>query len=56
MEGQTRIEFRDQLANLEERGLDGLNLVTVALDRTIESIALEEKESKNGHLVEQAAR
>ncbi len=38
MEGQTRVEFRDTLANLEERGLDGLNLVITALDRVVESI------------------
>ncbi len=35
---QTRAEFRDELARLEERGLDGLNLVTVALDRTMEAV------------------
>jgi phosphate transport system protein len=38
MEGQTRIEYRDALANLEERGLDGLNLVIVALGRAVEAI------------------
>ncbi len=35
---QTRADFRDELARLEEKGLDGLNLVTVALDRTMEAV------------------
>ena len=35
---RTRAEFRDELARLEERGLDGLNLVTVALDRAMEAV------------------
>jgi phosphate transport system protein len=35
---KTRAEFREELARLEERGLDGLNLVTVALDRTMEAV------------------
>ena len=34
----TRVEFRAELARLEQRGLDGLNLVTVAIDRTVEAI------------------
>jgi phosphate transport system protein len=34
----TRGEFRAELARLEQRGLDGLNLVTIALDRTVEAI------------------
>ena len=34
----TRAEFRAELDRLEKRGLDGLNLVNVALDRTIEAI------------------
>jgi phosphate transport system protein len=38
MSERTRAEFRDELARLEERGLDGLNLVTVALDRTMEAV------------------
>jgi phosphate transport system protein len=38
MEGQTRVEYRDALATLEARGLDGLNLVISALDRVVESI------------------
>jgi len=38
MADRTRAEFRDELARLEERGLDGLNLVTVALDRTMEAV------------------
>ena len=35
---RTRAEFRDELSRLEERGLDGLNLVTVALDRAMEAV------------------
>jgi phosphate transport system protein len=35
---QTRAEFQEELARLEERGLDGLNLVTVAFDRTMEAV------------------
>jgi phosphate transport system protein len=35
---QTRVEFQTELARLEERGLDGLNLLTAALDRTIEAV------------------
>jgi phosphate transport system protein len=39
MEGQqTRVEFREALATLESKGLDGLNLVTLALDRAIEAV------------------
>jgi phosphate transport system protein len=38
MESPTRVEFRAELAQLEERGLDGLNLVTAALDRTVEAL------------------
>jgi len=38
MEGQTRVEYRDALATLEERGLDGLNLVTASFDRVLEAI------------------
>jgi phosphate transport system protein len=33
----TRVEYRAELGRLEDRGLDGLNLVTIALDRTIEA-------------------
>src|SRR5436305_5011093 len=35
---QTRAEFQEELARLEERGLDGLTLVTVAFDRTMEAV------------------
>jgi phosphate transport system protein len=35
---KTRAEFRDELSRLEERGLDGLRLVTAALDRTLEAV------------------
>src|SRR5438034_672209 len=38
MQSPTRAEFRAELARLEKRGLDGLNLVTIALDRTVEAI------------------
>jgi phosphate transport system protein len=38
MESPTRVEFRTELARLEQRGLDGLNLVTIALDRTVEAL------------------
>jgi phosphate transport system protein len=39
MEGQqTRVEFREALATLESRGLEGLALVTVALDRVVEAV------------------
>jgi phosphate transport system protein len=35
---ETRHDYRDELTRLETRALDGLNLVTVALDRTVEAI------------------
>jgi phosphate transport system protein len=35
---ETRVEYREELGRLEARALDGLNLVTVALDRTIEAV------------------
>jgi phosphate transport system protein len=35
---KTRAEFQEELARLEDRGLDGLNLVTVAFDRTMEAV------------------
>jgi phosphate transport system protein len=38
MEGRTRVDFREALAGLELRGLDGLNLVSVTLDRVMEAI------------------
>jgi phosphate transport system protein len=33
-----RVQYRDELANLEARALDGLDLVVQALDRTIEAV------------------
>jgi phosphate transport system protein len=36
--GSTRIHYQEELAHLEERGLDGLDLVIYALDRTIEAV------------------
>ncbi len=38
MELQARHEYREELARLEERALDGLDLVVAALDRTIEAV------------------
>jgi phosphate transport system protein len=38
MATETRAEYREELARLEEKGLDGLNLVTVAFDRTLEAV------------------
>jgi phosphate transport system protein len=38
MELQARHEYREELAKLEERALDGLDLVVASLDRTIESV------------------
>jgi phosphate transport system protein len=35
---ETRASYREELARLETRALDGLNLVTVALDRTVEAV------------------
>jgi phosphate transport system protein len=35
---ETRHEYRDELRSLEERALDGLNLVTTSLDRTVEAV------------------
>jgi phosphate transport system protein len=35
---KTRAEFQEELGRLEDRGLDGLNLVTVAFDRTMEAV------------------
>ena len=37
MHEQTRVQYREDLANLEHRGLDGLDMVVTALDRTLES-------------------
>ncbi len=38
MEGQTRVEYREALDALEQKGLDGLNLVITALDRAVEAV------------------
>src|ERR671931_63488 len=34
----TRHEYREELASLERRALDGLDLVVAALDRTVEAV------------------
>jgi len=38
MELQPRHEYREELSKLEERALDGLDLVVASLDRTIEAV------------------
>jgi len=38
MPEQTRLHYQDQLAQLEQRALDGLDLVVSALDRTMEAV------------------
>jgi phosphate transport system protein len=38
MELEARHEYREELAKLEERALDGLDLVVASLDRTIEAV------------------
>jgi phosphate transport system protein len=38
MEIETRHEYREELSRLEERALDGLDLVVASLDRTIEAV------------------
>ena len=38
MELKARHEYREELARLEERALDGLDLVVASLDRTIEAV------------------
>src|SRR5213592_2484655 len=38
MELEARHEYREELAALERRALDGLDLVVAALDRTVEAI------------------
>jgi phosphate transport system protein len=38
MELESRHEYREELARLESRALDGLDLVVAALDRTIEAV------------------
>jgi len=38
MELESRHEYREELASLETRALDGLDLVVAALDRTIEAV------------------
>jgi phosphate transport system protein len=37
MSEQARSHYQEELENLEERALDGLNLVVIALDRTVEA-------------------
>jgi phosphate transport system protein len=37
MHEQTRVQYREDLANLEQRGLEGLDMVVTALDRTLEA-------------------
>jgi phosphate transport system protein len=38
MELEARHEYREELASLETRALDGLNLVVASLDRTVEAV------------------
>jgi phosphate transport system protein len=38
MEIETRHEYREELASLESRALDGLDLVVASLDRTVEAV------------------
>jgi len=35
MHEQTRVQYREDLASLEQRGLEGLDMVVTALDRTL---------------------
>jgi phosphate transport system protein len=35
---RTRLHYQDELTHLEERALDGLDLVSAALDRTVEAV------------------
>jgi phosphate transport system protein len=35
---EVRLHYQEELANLEQRALDGLELVTVSLDRTLEAV------------------
>jgi phosphate transport system protein len=44
MPDQTRVHYQEDLAQLEERALDGLNLVTAALERTIEAVQHQDTE------------
>ena len=37
MHEQTRVQYREDLTTLEERGLDGLDMVVTSLDRTLEA-------------------
>jgi phosphate transport system protein len=37
MHEQTRVQYREDLASLERRGLEGLDMAVTALDRTIEA-------------------
>ncbi|MGZ5340802.1 MAG: phosphate signaling complex protein PhoU [Solirubrobacterales bacterium] len=38
MPNKTRLQYQDNLAELERRALDGLDLVTAAIDRTLEAV------------------
>jgi phosphate transport system protein len=38
MHERTRVQYREDLANLEQLGLGGLDLVVTALDRTLEAV------------------
>jgi len=46
---ETRLHYQEELAKLEERALEGLDLVTLSLDRTLE--AVEHKDSELAELV-----
>src|SRR3954469_10103653 len=38
MHERTRVQYREDLGNLEELGLGGLDMVVTALDRTLEAV------------------
>jgi len=40
----TRVQYQEDLARLEERALDGLDLVIAALDRTVEAVQHQDSE------------
>jgi phosphate transport system protein len=46
---EVRLHYQEELANLEQRALSGLDLVTTSLDRTLE--AVEHKDSELAELV-----
>jgi phosphate transport system protein len=41
---EVRLHYQEELANLEDRALDGLELVTVSLDRTLEAVEHQDAE------------